>query len=592
MTFLIRNLWYALLTVLTCDSLLASDSIERIAYTWRSHFGLAAQSGHYHYRCQFVQRPGADVSHSPGLKPEFLAYDVEVFRLGNAIRHELRRHGSSDKWIEIYDGQSKLISQYSPSYWHIYTGRAMKANTLSEVLSVPDPLHDVLGLEFPALPPLWQLGMDLTHAPFDLPAALASQDFRIASRDAQVVNLVDTKGDKLVLSIPRHYGIVARTWKVQTTEPLAFSLQNSEWKTFANGMSFPALSMITCRRELRKDVLYTIEFKFTAMDQPTRADFRVLIDTPGTNISFHGGNFDGGGSDFRCRRVSQGEKIDLNAVANGSTSIRWDSREWPPFTFWEPWNVVPLFFAVTMLWSRIPSTSPVMPERERRVLLQVVMLLTTIGFVTIHVAMFVYEGGTIDNQKPEGYSWTHNFLSDLGRDCACYDFFANTPANHLFLSGMTLAGMSMGVYMWVLPSLFTSQVARRCAVAATVPGIGAAWCFIRVGWEPLDRNYLAHQWYAQVALLSFACTALLFAVAIYQESSLSHHSVLRLLLLAGFIVSYLLIRHFDDGRTLLGTGWLLRQAVAQKLIFYAIVAVMMLQVRESLTSLRCSGVIS
>lgn len=169
------------------------------------------------------------------------------------------------------------------------------------------------------------------------------------------------------------------------------------------------------------------------------------------------------------------------------------------------------------IWLSLRSTSHFIAKTKARTLFQTAMLLAALCIVLIHMAMFAYEGGTINSPILDGYSWTHNFLSDLGRDCVCHTYRDNAPSNHLFLVGMTLAGLSIGIYMWALPSLFTRKVARNFAVAASTFGVISGWFFIRVGWEPIDRDFRAHQWYAMTALLSFACTVLACSVAIFTE---------------------------------------------------------------------------
>jgi hypothetical protein len=60
-----------------------------------------------------------------------------------------------------------------------------------------------------------------------------------------------------------------------------------------------------------------------------------------------------------------------------------------------------------------------------------------------------------------------------------------------------------------------------------------------------------------------------------------------MLLLVGCLIGgYLLLRNFDDGREILGFDWLPRQATAQKLVCYSIVACMWFQIQGSLRWLR------
>jgi len=97
---------------------------------------------------------------------------------------------------------------------------------------------------------------------------------------------------------------------------------------------------------------------------------------------------------------------------------------------------------------------------------------TLLFLVLVHWAMLTYQGGTIHDPNSEGYSFTYNFFSDLGRKRTPARL-PNTPTNIIFKSAMTITGSCIVLFFFALPGIFKKELAKGQPNSA---GSGRAIC--------------------------------------------------------------------------------------------------------------------
>ncbi|MEK7257868.1 MAG: DUF998 domain-containing protein [Bacteroidota bacterium] len=203
-------------------------------------------------------------------------------------------------------------------------------------------------------------------------------------------------------------------------------------------------------------------------------------------------------------------------------------------------------------------------------------LLSTLLFLVLaHLAMWLYEGGTIHNHELTSYSFTYNFFSDLGRNHRPGGG-DNFPSNLIFKTALTLTGACIALFFAALPGIFKSENARSVAALATLFGVAAGVCYIGIGLVPYDESYGGHRLFVRSGFISFLVMSLLFAFAIFLEKGYPKRYAWALLLFSVVRFSQILLMVLGD-RSWRSNDALWRQATAQKVVVYAEILCMIYQ---------------
>ena len=122
---------------------------------------------------------------------------------------------------------------------------------------------------------------------------------------------------------------------------------------------------------------------------------------------------------------------------------------------------------------------------------------------SLFLAVNLYAGGTGDQPELKGYSWTGNFLSDLGRTRA-WSGSDNASSARMFNRSVLLLGSSLLPFFAVLPS-----VLERNRAAIWLAGTLSACGLVGIGLTPYDRHFVAHHialgvWVARCCILVLA----------------------------------------------------------------------------------------
>ncbi|TWU38585.1 hypothetical protein Poly41_30620 [Novipirellula artificiosorum] len=571
-----RQVWpsvmLALMGLLSSSVLSADDAINRIAGAWNKHYATFAQSDQYHYRCALTQRrKKAELTWNQVQLPESTQFVVEEFHLGPATRMDLASGGDfaaieESGWIQIFDGRAGYVIQdVARKDVTIYSANRDVDEVLRATEPTTDPLADVLGLATSRAGSSFGLGIGQPSGDFDVSKALVNGRFRIVSADDQEVELTDADGERFTLSVPHRYALVRREWIWDSETATRGSLVNRQWRQFPDGTWYPEISEFSCFESTEDgsaDDLFTIQYRFEALPATVPSDFQIQADRAGMDISYYGR-----AGDFRWRRLKAGESFNLTQLAHDKLSIRWDVWDQPPVSVFEKANLAPLailavFLVVRWLFRRSVNAG----GSWLATMVWLSLLQVAIFVVLAHGSMWLYRGSTIHDRTLASYSWTHNSLSDLGREYR-YDDGDNYPANIVFLWALTFAGTGTILYACSVPYLFQRRASTKLAILASLCGIVAGWSYIRIGWAPIDVDYNEHTFYVHVGFAAFGFMSLLYAAALLLEADYASHYGWSLLAFCSLLGVYLALWQFDGIGPLPDN--LLRQATAQKMVVYS-----------------------
>lgn len=214
-------------------------------------------------------------------------------------------------------------------------------------------------------------------------------------------------------------------------------------------------------------------------------------------------------------------------------------------------------------------------HRWRLLSIRLTLFASLLFLVLAHLAMWLYEGGTIHQPELTRYSFTYNFFSDLGRNHRPGGG-DNFPVNLIFKTALTLTGGSIALFFAALPGIFRSENARSLAALATLFGVTAGVCYVGIGLVPYDESYGGHRLFVRGGFVCFLVMSLLFAFAIFLEKGYPKRYAWALLLFSGVLFSQILLMVWGD-RSWRSNDALWRQATAQKVVVYAQIFCMIYQ---------------
>jgi len=189
-----------------------------------------------------------------------------------------------------------------------------------------------------------------------------------------------------------------------------------------------------------------------------------------------------------------------------------------------------------------------------------------------------YPGGTVLDESSRGYSFSQNFLSDLGGTVA---FNGERNVGGAVLMGaaiiigvVVLAGALVGTIRFLSSSPRARIFARLAAVAGALVCVG----YLGVALAPIDRAWTLHRLSTLVASHAFPVATALLGIATRRDGRFRTRAmtgwVTLTLVLAGFIaVAYL----GPDVSTQFG---LVTRVLAQKIMAATVLVVLWLESRE------------
>jgi hypothetical membrane protein len=182
------------------------------------------------------------------------------------------------------------------------------------------------------------------------------------------------------------------------------------------------------------------------------------------------------------------------------------------------------------------------------------------------VAMLVYPGGSHDDPAYPGYSFAHNFFSDLGLRQA-HNGQPNPLAGALFFIALLLTGLTLALFFMQFRRFFLDT--RRTQVLSLLGallGLGAGISFAGVAFTPADVYMEAHVAFVMWAFRLFPLAVLCFTLAMFETPAYPRGYAYVFLGFFGLLIAYYLL--LSQGPGFETDQGLVIQALGQKVIVY------------------------
>jgi hypothetical membrane protein len=195
------------------------------------------------------------------------------------------------------------------------------------------------------------------------------------------------------------------------------------------------------------------------------------------------------------------------------------------------------------------------------------------------VSMLVYPGGTFRDESSRGYSFTHNFLSDLGNTVA-FNYEGNRAGAVLFGAAALVGVLSLAACIVATVRLLAHAPAAR-PFARLAAGVSVVTCvaFLVVGLVPSDKAWELHSIAGKLAFRSLPVTSALLAIATLRDPRFRRRAAAGwaalTLVLVGIITAAILGPKPDTD------SGLVTQVVMQKIMVTAILVAMWVESGEA-----------
>lgn len=216
-----------------------------------------------------------------------------------------------------------------------------------------------------------------------------------------------------------------------------------------------------------------------------------------------------------------------------------------------------------------------MSAKTQKILIGLGIFGTFQFLILVHLAMYLYKGGSIHQPNLDAYSFTTNFFSDLGRR-RLPGGGMNLPTSLIFKTTMAMTGICVSLFFLAVPRLFKKNGTKALASIAAFFGIVAGISYILIGNVPYDMDYWGHTRYVRIGFISFFFMVIFYTTAIFAERGYPNRYGW-LFILFGVILLVQISVMLLGPRSWRSPEALYLQAVAQKIVVYAEVICMLMQ---------------
>ena len=233
-------------------------------------------------------------------------------------------------------------------------------------------------------------------------------------------------------------------------------------------------------------------------------------------------------------------------------------------------------------------------KRARFYLVRLPIISIVVFLICCIIAAIIYPGShkEIIDYKSEVYSFTHNFLSELGSLKTNTDETNpkiiqedNTPSMILFNGSLILIGVTVMLFYVEFKKVFTlikDSYKTRLYAKITLPvGLLAGFFYAGVGFVPHDLHFATHVFFANSAFLILFFLCILHSITVYHSNFVSNNYVIGYIAFCIVLFIYLYIIFFGPQ---IGPGKifsekeLILQVVSQKSIVLIFMAAILHQV--------------
>jgi len=197
-------------------------------------------------------------------------------------------------------------------------------------------------------------------------------------------------------------------------------------------------------------------------------------------------------------------------------------------------------------------------------------------FIVLNIITILsYPGGTYIDHTTVGYSFTRNFLSDLGRTFS-FSEEINFLSSQLFNMSLILAGMIFVSFYIYVRKVFSTDNLRTLAFIGSFFGVLGGFSLAGVGLTPanlyLDLHIICATWLFRFFFIASLC----YSIVIFRHYKFENKYAIGYLLFALSILIYIIISELGPDPKV-DQFALTVQVVSQKLILLILMAAIYIQ---------------
>ncbi len=212
------------------------------------------------------------------------------------------------------------------------------------------------------------------------------------------------------------------------------------------------------------------------------------------------------------------------------------------------------------------STNLVATDKTRRLYLTIANGCGVFVIFTL-IAMLTYGGGTYDDPAAKGYSFTHNFLSNLGMVTAISGE-PNWISATLFFISITAAGVCLVIFFIIFRRFFRdTQLQRILSLIGSFLGVLAGISFAGIAFSPADIARPLHVQFVMWAFRLFPLAVLCYVPVMFMSKTYPKVYAWVFAVFCLMLIGYYLL--MTNGPSFTSPEGLVIQVVGQKVISYA-----------------------
>ena len=197
-------------------------------------------------------------------------------------------------------------------------------------------------------------------------------------------------------------------------------------------------------------------------------------------------------------------------------------------------------------------------------------------FIILNIAaMLLYPGSTYRDNLTSGYSFTENFLSDLGRTLT-FSGEINFISAQLFNMSLILAGAVFTLFYLHVRKVFNIKNQKALAFIGSFFGLLGGLSMIGVGLTPADLYLEIHIICATWLFRFFFVASLCYSVVIFRHAQFENKFAAGYLVFALSILLYILVSELGTDPKI-NQFALVFQVVSQKIILLILMASIYIQ---------------
>jgi hypothetical protein len=189
--------------------------------------------------------------------------------------------------------------------------------------------------------------------------------------------------------------------------------------------------------------------------------------------------------------------------------------------------------------------------------------------------MLIYPGGTRIDPDSAGYTFFHNFFSELGFTVT-RNGAANPVAAPLFFVALTSAGLGLVLFFLVNLQFFWSRwYLKVLSVLGTICGVVSGMAYVGIAFTPANLLPGPHIQFVLLAFRAFLPAVIFYLLAILLNPEYPDRYAGVYLVFGVLLAAYILL--ITRGPSMENAQGVIIQATGQKIIVYAAILTIFLQ---------------